>query len=205
MRVKGYYRNMVPARSVLLLLGMLMLCGNICHAQDTVLAAPSVATQQANLDVAEPAADTQPAAVVTPFYEQKKAPALTSNNAPSIGSGGHLLNVTLGLAAIVGLIFVLSFFVKRFGSGSFLGNNQLKIVSVLPLGTRERVVLIDAGGQQLLLGITPTQINTLHVFSEPISALTKPEVSSDFSKKLMSILQQKPNVSSANNNSAQQE
>lgn len=141
-----------------------------------------------------------------PFYEKADSQQSAAKIPPKIGSSGHLLNVALGLIAIIGLIFVLSHFVKRFGSGTFSGNSQLKILSSMPLGTRERIVLIDAGGQQLLLGITPTTINTLHVFAEPIVVDNKPEVQSDFSRKLMAILQQKPSSPPPNdkNDSASQ-
>ncbi|HSC67310.1 MAG TPA: flagellar biosynthetic protein FliO [Cellvibrio sp.] len=142
-----------------------------------VAAASAAAVPNSNFEAATPVSGkNNPAAV---------------NAAPRIGSGTHLLNVTLGLSAIIALIFALSFFVKRFGSGSFSANTQLKIISSMPLGTRERIVLIDAAGQQLLLGITPTNINTLHVFAEPIAVDNKAEVQSDFSRKLMAILQQK--------------
>lgn len=138
---------------------------------------------------------------VKPFYENSNTATTSHKPAPKIGSGGHLLNVTLGLIAIIALIFVLSAFVKRFGPGTFSTNAQLKILSSMPLGTRERIVLIDAGGQQLLLGITPTNINTLHVFSDPIVIDSKSAAPSDFSQKLMAILQQKTaNVSSNSKN-----
>lgn len=152
----------------------------------------------------EPSATAEP---VTGFYEKSNSPQTAIKPIPKVGSGSHLLNVTLGLMAIIGLIFALSLFVKRFGSGTFSANTQLKIISSMPLGTRERIVLIDAGGQQLLLGITPTNINTLHVFTDPIVVNNKPEVQSDFSQKLMAILQQKsPSPSpNNNNNSAAQE
>ena len=138
------------------------------------------------------------AAAVTPFYEKSAASPNATSGTPGVGSGGHLLNVTFGLLLIVGLIFALSFFVKRFGAGSFAGNGQLKVLSSMPLGTRERIVLIDAAGQQLLLGITPTHINTLHVFTEPVVPNNSNTASSDFSKTLMSLLQPKkvaPNAS----------
>lgn len=157
--------------------------------------ASSVSTTTSETATADPAETAR----AKPFYESSSTPQTALKQPPKIGSGSHLLNVTLGLAAIIGLIFILSAFVKRFGSGTFATNSQLKIVSSMPLGTRERIVLIDAGGQQLLLGITPTSINTLHVFSEPIVIDNKPEVQSDFSQKLMAILQQK-NVSPSSNN-----
>jgi flagellar protein FliO/FliZ len=210
--------------SVWLLSASAILSPNWCSAEDADASVSSVVAsslsvqaaavnaiesagngQTAKLDVpiVESASESVADPVVIPFYEQKKT-ALTTSTASSIGSSSHLLSVTLGLAAIIGLIFLLSFFAKRFGSGAFLGNNQLKIVSTLPLGTRERIVLLDAGGQQLLLGITPTHINTLHVFAEPIAIIEKAESSSDFSQKLMAILQQKPASGTPNNNSAQQ-
>ncbi len=108
---------------------------------------------------------------------------------PQIGSGAHLMNVTLGLMFIIVLIFGISWFVKRFGQGTFSGTTNIRVLSSFPLGTRERLVLIDAGGQQLLLGITPTQINTLHVFETPVIADTAENHNSEFSRKLIAILQ----------------
>jgi len=108
-----------------------------------------------------------------------------------IGSGRHLVDVTLALMGIIGLIFAISWFVKRFSQGAFSANAHIKVISAMPLGTRERIVLIEAGGQQLLLGITSTNINTLHVFETPIVVDNKTESQSDFSRKLMAILQQK--------------
>ena len=75
----------------------------------------------------------------------------------------------------------------------------MKVLATLPLGTRERIVLIDAGGQQLLLGITPTQINTLHVFETPVISNAVEANTSEFSRKLMAILQRNGNESSAPN------
>jgi flagellar protein FliO/FliZ len=119
-----------------------------------------------------------------------------ANPAAPIGSGRHLVSVTLALMGIVGLIFALSWFVKRFSHGGFTTTSTIKILSSMPLGTRERIVLIDAGGQQLLLGITATNINTLHVFETPIVVDNKVETQSDFSRKLMAILQQKSPLTS---------
>lgn len=111
--------------------------------------------------------------------------------AAEIGSGRHLVSVTVALIGIVALIFAISWFVRRFGHGGFTTNSHIKILSATPLGTRERILLIDAGGQQLLLGITANNINTLHVFETPIAVDNKADTQSDFSRKLMAILQQK--------------
>jgi len=61
-----------------------------------------------------------------------------------IGSGRHLVDVTLALMGIIGLIFAISWFVKRFSQGAFSANAHIKVISAMPLGTRERIVLIEA-------------------------------------------------------------
>ncbi len=127
-----------------------------------------------------------------------KTPSVLPSTSPAYASGqpgtaSHLLNVTLALIFVVAVIFVASWFVRRLGAGGFNHNSQMKIVSALSLGTREKLILLDVAGKQLLLGVTASQISCLHEFSEPV--ITAPEaqgVNSEFSRKLMAILQQKP-------------
>ena len=119
-----------------------------------------------------------------------------------VSSSSQLASLLGGLTLIIVLIYGLSWFVKRFAQGGFMHNPSMKVVSTLPMGTRERLMLVDVGGKQLLLGVTATQINTLHVFDEPVVPTEKVQtekaqagksqaVASDFSQKLMAILQQK--------------
>lgn len=137
----------------------------------------------------ETPARPEPASV--PSATAIKPPAATKTS-----SAAQLTNLVGGLALILVLIYGLSWFVKRFSQGGFLNNPTMKIVSAMPLGTRERLMLVDVGGKQLLLGVTATQINTLHVFDEPVVATAKEQTAaSDFSQKLMAVLQQK-NVAS---------
>lgn len=144
---------------------------------------------------AVPSGESTSQVTVAPVSTAKPiaTPAKTNN-------ASQLASLIGGLALILVLIYGLSWFVKRFSQGGFLHNPTLKIVSAMPLGTRERLMLVDVGGKQLLLGVTATQINTLHVFDEPVvqSEKTQP-VTSDFSQKLMAILQQK-NFSSPDDN-----
>lgn len=132
-------------------------------------------------------------AAPAPYYS-----AAGSSN--KVGSGSHLLSVTLALLFIVALIFAVSWFMRRFGQGVFSNTAQMKVIATMPLGTRERIMLIDVGGQQLLLGVTATNINTLHVFAEPVVLATSNTQTSDFSSKLMALLQQKNNQMQQKNN-----
>ena len=165
-------------------------------SDSTVTPTLPVADPETSTPVAtDPVSNAGTAKPSAPYYSQ------ANSSPPRIGSGAHLLNVTLGLLFIVALIFGISWFVRRFGQGTFSANTHMKIIAAMPLGTRERIVLIDAGGQQLLLGITPTQINTLHVFDTPIVTNTSETNSSEFSRKLMAILQRSGNDETNNNKS----
>ena len=102
-----------------------------------------------------------------------------------VGSGTHLLNMAIGLLLIVALILVLAWFLRRFALGGTFNNQKaIKIVAAMPLGTRERLLVVDVGGQQLLLGVTAREINTLHVFESPVIDPGQAPSQSDFSRKL---------------------
>ena len=42
------------------------------------------------------------------------------------------------------------------------GGHLVKVVSSAALGQRERVVVVEVGGQWLVLGVTSSQVNMLH-------------------------------------------
>ncbi|GGY68450.1 hypothetical protein GCM10011613_10840 [Cellvibrio zantedeschiae] len=164
-------------------------------ASDSTAPAANKPDTPAQVAASSATSETQPnpTATLTPTTNVKAAPVSAKTN-----SASQLASLVGGLALILVLIYGLSWFVKRFSQGGFLQSSTMKIVSAMPLGTRERLLLVDVGGKQLLLGITATQINTLHVFDEPVVQSEKEQpVSSDFSQKLMAILQQKNSASSS--------
>lgn len=112
--------------------------------------------------------------------------------APVVGTSGHLLSMTVGLLLIIVLIFALAWLLRRFGQGGlFMQQKSIKIVAALALGTRERIVVVDVGGKQILLGVTAREINTLYVFDEPVIDAESLPASSEFSRKLMAVLNKK--------------
>lgn len=69
-------------------------------------------------------------------------------------------------------------------------NNSLRVVGSLSLGQRERIVIVQAGDEQLVLGVTGAQINTLHVLNKPLN-IDFPKDEGDFRKKLRTALSRK--------------
>ncbi len=80
--------------------------------------------------------------------------------------------VLLGLVFVIALFLLSSFLFKRFGNASMTGRGQIRLVDGLHLGNRERLVLVELKDKQILLSITPGQINkldTIDVSSEETS------------------------------------
>lgn len=67
-------------------------------------------------------------------------------------------------------------------------HQALRIIGALSVGQRERVVVVQVGEEQLVLGVTSNQINTLHVLQEPLSSGSNQTQSSDFRAKLSAAL-----------------
>lgn len=119
--------------------------------------------------------------VAWPLWAEEAAP-------PSVASGTQLMSVVFSLLVVLAVILALAWLLRRFGQGGFSGQGDMKIVASLSLGTRERLLVVDVQGQQLLIGVTPQQIRTLHVFDEPVIDPSQPR-SADFKNKLMAIMQ----------------
>lgn len=69
----------------------------------------------------------------------------------------------LGLTAVLISLFVFAFFLRRMGHFSRLESGRFRVLAALSLGSRERVVLVQAGAKQLVLGVAPGSVRTLCV------------------------------------------
>ena len=88
------------------------------------------------------------------------APALAQAPAPAPGGAvADLSAVMTSLAAVVAIILVAAFVVRRLPLG-FPGKRSdlLKVVAQLPLGPRERLLLIEARGSELLIAVSPSGV-----------------------------------------------
>ena len=100
---------------------------------------------------------------------------------------GTIVSLGLGLVAVVAVIYGCAWIIRRMNGMTGMNNNAIKVVSVMAIGARERIALIEVGGQQILLGITPSAIRTLHVFDEPVVEAGSAG-SSDFARRLQGMI-----------------
>ncbi|MFB3128457.1 MAG: flagellar biosynthetic protein FliO, partial [Lysobacteraceae bacterium] len=91
---------------------------------------------------------------------------------PQIGqhaaAAPSLFGAVLALLAVLALVIGLGWLLKRLPGSGFRPAEGMKVVASLSVGAKERVVVVEVNGQQLLLGVTAGGINTLHTLPEPL-------------------------------------
>ena len=97
-----------------------------------------------------------------PFAAPETAKAVSTSPA------GGLVQVTLSLMLVLAAVFVAAWVVRRLRTFGRPGAGAINIIADVALGTKERAVLIQVGTQQVLLGVAPGRVNTLHVLAEPV-------------------------------------
>jgi flagellar protein FliO/FliZ len=99
-----------------------------------------------------------------------------------------LLQVLLALILVLALIGGMAWLMRRMGGMTQVGGGVVRVLGGVPVGQRERVVLIQVGGRQLLLGVAPGRVQTLHVLDEPISMNTAAGSGESFAERLSTAL-----------------
>ena len=105
------------------------------------------------------------------------SPAFAAAPTPAEVDAGGLLRVCLSLAVVIALILAAGWVLRRLQGGGVRAGGNLRCLESIAVGMKERVVLVEAGGKQMLLGVAPGNVRTLHVFDEPIVVATANAVS----------------------------
>ncbi|NBB37112.1 MULTISPECIES: flagellar biosynthetic protein FliO [Pseudomonas] len=111
--------------------------------------------------------------------------------APAVGGGvaGQLTQLVLGLLLVLGLIFFLAWLLRRVQQAGPAGKGQvIELIGSRALGPRDRLVLVQVGNEQILLGLTPGTISALHVLKEPVQVPGTEQATPEFAQRLMELL-----------------
>lgn len=81
--------------------------------------------------------------------------------APAASAAGGLLQVFIGLVAVLGLIAATAWMAKRFGVARGGASTLLNVVGSASVGARERVVVLEIGESWLVVGVGPGNVNPI--------------------------------------------
>lgn len=117
------------------------------------------------------------ALMTVPAVAQEAAPAVSPS---SLFTGDYLLQVIGSFVVVILLLVGVLVLLRRFNGVSSQMSGNMRVVSSVGVGQRERVVLLQVGEEQILVGVGPGNVRKIHAFDEPVvepSASTTPSFS----------------------------
>ncbi|MEN0105184.1 MAG: flagellar biosynthetic protein FliO [Pseudomonas sp.] len=124
-----------------------------------------------------------------PLLAQAVEPGKTLPTPMAEGSmGGQLVQVLLGLLLVIGMIFVLAWLLRRVQQIGPRSGQVIKLVASQALGPRDRLVLVQVGNEQILLGLSAGRITPLHTLKEPVHVADTEAATPEFAQRLMELL-----------------
>lgn len=154
---------------------------------DTEAATDGPASTEPELQLYQPVASPEHGTPVT--APSQNQPASESSNRKTSGtlpaSASPLAaagKVALFLVVVLALILALAWMIQklRLGGGMMMGgsfgrtNQPIRVVCSQSLGAKERIAVVEVAGKQLVLGITPQNINLLTELEQPLQAADSP-------------------------------
>lgn len=113
------------------------------------------------------------------------------DNAREAKSSADMGEMVLGLMAVLAIIFALAWLSKRFNLNMPGGNTNMKMLSAMSVGQKEKIMLVEVDGEKMLLGVTPHQINVLKAFDSNVSEVVEDhaqEGRGEFASRMQSLL-----------------
>lgn len=99
---------------------------------------------------------------------QELAADAKASASPELFSAAYLFQVLGSLLLVFVCLFAVVYFLKRFNGVNASSGSELRILGSASVGQREKIVLLEVGGEQLLIGVAPGAVRTLHVLPEPV-------------------------------------
>lgn len=101
----------------------------------------------------------------------KQSVHLASAESPM--SFSYVVQILISFLIVIVFILLMAWLMRR--TGRFGGGNGrvIKIISSISLGMREKILVIEVGGVNIVVGVAPGQIRTLHVMEGEIEGSSK--------------------------------
>ncbi|MBK1735677.1 flagellar biosynthetic protein FliO [Halorhodospira abdelmalekii] len=103
-----------------------------------------------------------------------------------------IARVIVALVVIVALIIALAWMLRRYSGAGVAVSGQMRVLGTLAVGQRERVVLVQIGEAQLVLGVAPGRVQLLHFAEAPLveeRAAPEGRAASPFASRLQRLMQ----------------
>jgi flagellar protein FliO/FliZ len=99
-------------------------------------------------------------------------PAQAQQGSSEFGGLSSFISIFLSLLLVIAIIFALAYIMRRFNVTQ-AGNGQMKVVASMMAGAKEKIMVIEVGDEQHLIGVTAHNINHLATLHTPLEIKPK--------------------------------
>jgi flagellar biosynthetic protein FliO len=82
--------------------------------------------------------------------------------------GKDIAEMLFYLGLIVGLIFFLAWLVKKAGHNRLSQTQLMKVTACLPLSTKEKLMVVQIGDEQIVIGVAPGFVGHITSLKQPL-------------------------------------
>jgi len=103
----------------------------------------------------------------------------------------HVMSWALGLIIVIALFFACIWLMRKMGALPENSKQKMRVIAGLSLGGREKVMLVQVGEKQIVLGVSPGRINNLLVLEDNdrvVQETKERPAEGEFSEKLKQIM-----------------
>ena len=137
-------------------------CAALWLAASLVIASGSVlAADEASPTVAPAVAAVDTPRAAPPLLSARVIPAPVQPAIAAPDSTGSLLRTVSGLAAVLALLALCLWGMKRLGGSRLSAGSVVKVVGGVSVGNRERVMVLEVAGEWIVIGVAPGHVSTL--------------------------------------------
>ena len=112
--------------------------------------------------------------------------------APVVSTAGSLLQVFIGLVAVLLLIAATAWMAKRLGVARGGSSGLLNVISSASVGARERVVVVEVGESWLVVGVAPGSVNALMTLPKgEFQSAAAPTLNASFAARLQQLIEKR--------------
>jgi flagellar protein FliO/FliZ len=90
----------------------------------------------------------------------------------------YVAQILVSFLVVIGFIFFMAWLMRRSGRFGYGSGQVIKIISSISLGMREKILVIEVGGENIVVGVAPGQIRTLHVLDGNTELTNKADIKS---------------------------
>lgn len=95
-----------------------------------------------------------------------------------------MLSLASSLIFVIGAILFVGWLYSRTRGVNLSASKVINVLAAQPLGPKEKIVVVQIGNKQIAVGMTPSSLQTLHVFDEPVVTQREGATAASFSDRL---------------------